>query len=439
MKKDKFSIFLFSFLFILSVGSIQVLGCTCVRGIKPCQRFTYSDLIFVGKAASSIQKDNLEHTTFEIKENISGEKLQQAVIQNQSGSSCDVSFTAGETYLIFAAKNESGYVTHLCSGNQPLNEAGETLAALRSLPGPGAGGKIFGQFTEMLRAEQKDYLPMAGIKLTVREIAGKRKNYAAVTDKNGNYELTVPPGKYKIIPALPPYADAGFDDDDPVSIKDRGCYEKDFGIENASYLGGRILDAAGKPVKEIRVELLAENEEPTLLGGRAEGFSDERGYFEIYNLPAGRYTLSVNVTTPPSEEHPFPAAFYPNTSEQTKAKVFQIGLGQQINNIIFRLPKRITRQRVAGTLVFPDGRPASGMTVNLQRDDSDTSFSHAVTDKNGNFVLTGFPGEKYNFGIDYYGPDKEKSKFTIKKSVFTLEKNAPAFRFILETADGKTH
>jgi len=443
--KRKFTLFLFSLFLTLSLGSVErVLACSCVLNISPCQRYGSSDAIFIGKAID-VKKEKAkdengkelnfenESTIFEVEEVLLGTKKKQVAVRNKSGTSCDTYFAQGETYLVFAnGDDKKGYGTGYCSGNTLLSESQELLTDLRNLPPINTGGKLYGNISESLKKRSEEFVLMPGVNIKIQEIGGKRKIYKAVSDGEGNYELIVPQGKYKVIPTIPAYAELGLSSDEPVFVKDRSCAEKSFTVENNAQITGKVIDAQGKPVTEIWVELVSvDNEKPDFLGDES-GQSDENGEFTIYNVPSGHYTLSVNFTGEPDEEKPFPTTFYPNVSERENAKIFEIGLGQTVASLIFRLPPRIAKQKIYGTVVFSDGRPATEMTVNLQRGDSDRSFSHTRTDKNGNFVLNGFTGEKYNFGIEYYGEEIEKRDYTIKKSVFTLDKNMPSFRLALE-------
>lgn len=438
--KHKFLVFLFSLVLTLSLGSFErVLACSCVANVLPCQRFGFSDAIFVGKAIG-VKKEKgketsqeIESTIFVVEEAIAGVKSKQIVVNNKTGSSCDVSFAQGETYLVFANGNaKKGYSTGYCSGNLPIDEAGEDLLALRNLPTTGAGGRLYGNVSESLKKRDVEYAVMPGVNIKIREIGGRRKIYNAVTDGEGNYELIVPQGKYKITPTIPTYAETGIFSEDSIFVKDRGCAEKSFVVENKSQINGKVVDSQNKPVAEIRVELVSvDGEKPEPFSDNG-GSTEATGEFSIENVPSGRYTLSVNYLTTPDEESPFPTVFYPNSSERKNAAIIEVGLGQRIDNLILRLPPRIATQKIYGTVIFPDGRPAVDITVNLQREDSDISFSYTRADKDGNFVLNGFTGEKYNFGVQYYGDSNEKRNYTIKKSVFTLDKNTQPFRLILE-------
>lgn len=441
-----YRILIFTILLVVSFGVSEiVLACSCVANISPCQRYGFSDAIFVGKAIG-LKKEKardakgrenaheLESTIFQVREAVSGVKTQQIIVRNKSGTSCDISFEQGETYLIFANGDaKKGYATGYCSGNTPINSAAEILTALRTLPEAGTGGRLYGNVSESLKKRgNDDYVAMTGVDIKIQEIEGTRKVYQAATDTEGNYELIVPQGKYKVTPSIPTYARLGLFSEEPVIVKDRGCVDKNFTVENKSQIKGKVIDGQGKPIAEIYVELVSiDGEKPGAFSDNG-GYTDKIGNFSITSIPSGRYTLSINYLTEPDEDRPFPTFFYPNAKKRDEAIVIKVGLGQTISNLILQLPARIAKRKIYGTVVFPDGRPAAGMTVNLQRRDSDISFSYTETDKNGNFVLNGFIGEQYNFGINYYGDEGEKREYSVKKSVFMLDENTRPFRLVLE-------
>lgn len=438
--KNKLSLLIFSLVLIFLLGSFQqVSACTCLANSSACQQYSFSETIFVGKVGS-IKKEGenknpnwyKEFTTFEVEELISGTNTKQIVVQNRAGTSCDISFSQGEKYLIFANGDaKTGFKTGYCSGNLLLADAEKMIAELKALPKAGTGGKIFGNVSETLTKRAKRYAPMAGIELKIQRIDGKKKNYKVVTDVEGNYELVVPQGKYKVNLSVPSYADLDMIDEEPVFVKDRACAEKSFNLFNKSKIVGKVLDSEGNPIENLRLELFSIDEELSYSGGD-DVLSDEKGEFEFENVPAGRYTLSVNFMTQPNKESPFPSTYYPNASKRENATIIDVGLGQSINNIIFNLPPRIPLQQIYGTLVLPDGRPAAKMTINLLSEDGKWSYDRAETDENGYFVLNGFVGRTYSFSVDYYGENKEMRNFAVKKDAFTLEKDTPSFRLVLQ-------
>lgn len=431
-------IFLFALLFSLG-SAAQVFACSCVANIKPCERYTSAAAIFVGKAVSVKTVGNTENpfavtefTTFEIEEIISGTKTKQIVVQNRFASSCDVSFTKGEKYLIFANGNEKeGFGTNMCSGNKLFSDSQDLLDELRNLPKAGEGGKIFGEVFESIKKRREEYTPMPGVEIKIREIGGKRNIFNIATDSKGEYEINVPAGKYKLAPAVPAYATLDLFSDEPIIVKDRGCTQKNFSLHNKSRISGKVVDSEENPVSEIRIELISLDEEPAFLGGDGD-YTDEKGRFSLEDVPAGRYTLSVNFTLSVNKDRPFAPTYYPNASKREDAAIIDIGLGQSVDGLVFRLPPRIPVQKVYGKLILPDGGPAVGMTVNLQSEDGEWNHDYTKTDENGDFELNGFAGKKYRFSVEYYGEDDGMRDFTVKKSVFTLDKNTPPFRLILE-------
>lgn len=427
--KNKF-IFAVILLFSCAVF-VRVQACTC-QSASVCQSYSSSDAIFVGKAASVKKQGSKEFTTFEIKEMISGTPSTSFVVQNREGTTCDTTFSKGETYLIFASGDaKKGYSSHACSGNLPFTKAQEVITELKNLPSKGAGGQLYGSVLESFTKRKVEYAPMTGVEITIHEIGGKGKIYQAVTDAAGNYQTIVPQGKYKIVPTVPVYAYFDLAANSPVSVIDRGCVEKQLSLYNKAEVNGKIIDADGKPVPDLSIELVGVGDEPTLHGSERTD-SNEQGEFSFITVPSGKYTLSVSFVNNFDLESPFRTTFYPLVFDRKEAKIFDIGLGQSIENLIFRLPPRIKVQKITGKVVFPGGKPAAGMTVNLQRDYSDRSFSHTRTDVNGDFELEDFSGKKYNLGVEYYGDNRAMKDYTVKKTIFTLEENMSPIRLVLE-------
>src|SRR5579862_7231790 len=93
-------------------------------------------------------------------------------------------------------------------------------------------------------------------------------------------------------------------------------------------IAGRVLAVNdGRPVRRARVILSA----PQLPEGRAT-LTDDNGVFELTELPAGRYTVSVSkagfVTLSYGQRRPLQAG-----------TPLQLGDGQQLSGVDFRLPR----------------------------------------------------------------------------------------------------
>jgi hypothetical protein len=425
------------FLLLLFGISAQIFACSCLPVSSTCLRVNFSDAIFVGKAVGEKTVGVDGFTTFEVKETIAGAKTEKLVVQNRSGYSCDISFTPGETYLIFATgNNKKGFSSYLCAGNLPLAAAGELLGELKRLP-KGTGGKILGNLSESLKQRPETFAPMVGVGLTIREVGGKGRSYKAVTDAKGDYELTVPAGEYKVIPPrLPAYAALDLDAKNSITVKDRGCAGKNFSVENDSLVSGRIVDSQGNPVPSIAIDFISTDvTKKPQLGEENGGWSDEAGYFSLDHVPSGEYTLSINYVVPPDEDYPYPPTFYPNAAERSKAQVIKVGFGQKIRGIVFRLPPPLGEKKVSGTIVRPDGTPAVKADVYLEDVESPGSCVNGCnikTDAAGNFELKGFGNRRYRIRA---GAEEQNNGQTIKyaaeSEVFSIAENFPRFRLEL--------
>ena len=467
--KHKIYIFIFALVLMLSFGSFeQVLACMCGR-ISTCERYNFSDAVFIGKAIA-IEKENkgnfkTESTIFEITESFSGENAGQIKVRNKSGFSCDVEFEKGTTYLVFASGDvKTGFGTGFCSGNLPIEYADQEIDNLRKLITSNEKGKLTGTILKKLGESSKDEnrVPLPNIEITAREI-NTGKTYGTFTDNAGRYEIPVPAGSYKVNPVIPRYAKIEyFNENEIFKVKDRGCAEGFYVIVNDSRITGKIFDSNGNAIADLRVELLALDKGKSYLGGMS-GETDKNGLFTIEEIPAGKYTLSVNYNSFPQADRPFPTTFYPNGSKRENARVFEIGAGQNIEEIVFRLPPRLDEKEIRGEVFWEDGTPAKDVEIMLEDDEfrgfktgcylkqvSDktfaenpglrsTSFSltglgcNLKTDNSGNFLIKSYIGRKYRIKAEIQKiNDGRKIKYEAESELFSVDAKLSLIKLTLK-------
>jgi hypothetical protein len=170
-------------------------------------------------------------------------------------------------------------------------------------------------------------------------------------------------------------------------------------------ISGRVLAANdGRPVRRARAYVSA----PQLPEGRGT-LTDDNGVFELNELPAGRYTLTVSKTG-------FVTLSYGQRRPLQAGTPLQLGDGQQMDSIEFRLPRGSV---IAGRIYDELGDPMPGASVRVMRyqyaqgERQLVPAGTAQTDDQGVYRVWGLnPGEYYltaitqnfNFGPGRGGP-----------------------------------
>ncbi|HEX8735412.1 MAG TPA: hypothetical protein VF721_08830 [Pyrinomonadaceae bacterium] len=493
----KRSIYLFLFLLfaaLLLTSAAGVSACSCVPS-APCQSFGRADVVFVGKVVGAkfqkqvpdYEQDNENANTatptaskkitydvgeiyFEVGEAFAGtEKGSRITIHSGTGGGdCGFWFRRGETYLVFASrensKADSGISsmtggssqnlqpnaerlwTTICAGTREIKTAEASLKYLRDLPKPGAGGTIVGRIDESIRDYSDENLsakPMPGTKVKAEQIKGEKQIFYGTTDRNGYFEIKVPVGEYLVTPVLPPNLDFSNryeGENEPLKIEDRKCESKIFQVTNDSDISGKVLGANGKPYPSLVLDLI-----PAGKTRKDEGFDykfgivGENGNFSFRGIPPGRYILSLNYTDKPEDDSPFPTTFYPQTGVRTEAKVFEIDYGTKFGDIVFRLPPPLLKRRVSGTVVWKNGKPAVGAEVQFVDVEFEEGvfFNEPVTNAGGEFAFDWFEGRKYQIRVIVWKKSPDGQSGTGigdgESKVFTLNDKTPKFRIVLNT------
>jgi protocatechuate 3,4-dioxygenase beta subunit len=170
--------------------------------------------------------------------------------------------------------------------------------------------------------------------------------------------------------------------------RDTSAQPKDTPPPPAGRITGRVLAADnGRPVKRARVFATAAE----LPGGRGM-LTDDSGVFDLTELPAGRYSLSVSKSG-------FVALSYGQRRPLQAGTPLQLADGQQMKGIEFQLPRGSV---VSGRVLDEDGDAMPGVTVRvmryqyLQGERRLTPAGNGQTDDKGLYRVWGLmPGEYY--------------------------------------------
>ena len=156
----------------------------------------------------------------------------------------------------------------------------------------------------------------------------------------------------------------------------------------AGKIAGTVLAAdTGKAVKRARVFASAVE----LPGGRA-ALTDDSGAFELNDLPAGRYSITVS-------KNGFIALSYGQRRPLQAGTPLQLADGQQLKGVDFRLPRG---GAIAGRISDDDGEPLAGASVRVMRYQYQQGDRRLVqagtgqTDDKGQYRVWGLiPGDYY--------------------------------------------
>lgn len=181
--------------------------------------------------------------------------------------------------------------------------------------------------------------------------------------------------------------------------------QKDVPPAPTGRITGRIVAGdTGRPIKRARVFVNAAE----VPGGRGT-LTDDQGLYELTELPAGRYTLTVSKSG-------FVSLAYGQRRPLQAGTPLQLADGQQLKGVDFRLPRGSV---IAGRIFDETGEPMAGVQVRvmryqyLQGERRLSPAGNGQTDDRGQFRVWGLmPGEYYvnalarnfNFGGRGGGP-----------------------------------
>jgi hypothetical protein len=425
------------FVVLILLGGARVADACSCPSMPACQRFWTADAVFTGVVTnvtwSEDKKQRLSQTTVVVERGFRGASGQ--VVLTGAFTSCHYNFIVGQRYLVYAYRNADGTLgAGICSGTKPLTDAAEDLDYAEQPPLPGAGGRIYGRVRRIEqdlldRRKSQDKYP-AGVAITLRNSSGIALEL--VTDAQGAFEATgLKPDKYAVSMDAPATARVYYEPT-TIDLKDRACVPVSVAYQSDGRIGGRIVDANGLPAGKVWVsvfpsEFTTKKEYPEV--SMQTKITDANGRYEIGPLPPGDYQVGVNVEWPARLESPYPPTYFPGVVARVQAETITIREGD-VRSANFVLPRKLARVTVSGTVVFPDGTPASNVEVHLVAG-TVSGISTARTDASGSFTLTGLSGSTYSVRASFYAsPENNGSANT---TVSVADEAVTGVRLVLKT------
>lgn len=399
-----------------------------------CQEYWKASAVFVGTVIDSklvpIKRGGYDFedrlVRLSVDEAFRGVEGPQVEVQTGLGDSdCGFSFRQARQYLIYAVESEGKLVTNICLRTKNISEAADDLKYMRGLRNGKPNGSIYGEVVEQLRNEtagvDKKAMPGATVAITgetTKEIK---------TDAKGEYRVdALPPGDYTVKVILPQGMTIP-ESEQKVTVSPGGCAFVNFWLENDGQINGRVLNPQGLPVNKAQITLM-EFDKPYYRGYVDYSYADEEGHYGFKRIPPGKYVLGIRFDGMTSQNRPFPEMFYPGVTDRTQAKIFTISKGQAIGKFNLEMPPLPLEFEVAGSVVWSDGKPATGARVSyLMANDSVNYLGNK--DGESNFSFKAYQGLKLSLNAAF---DLPNGKAVYSDWVqTTVAPGAPAIRLVL--------
>src|SRR5262245_11497361 len=241
------------------------------------------------------------------------------------------------------------------------------------------------------------------------------------TDGAGQFRFTgVTAGRYVLGALAPGFispSDQSYGPQGALSTVSEGENMDGVSIElkRGGAIAGRVTDSRRRPIVEEGVVLIRLDE-----GGRPQFFNspmnaypylnitDDRGYYRLFGLPAGRYLVSVGrkpqeFSYTAGRRIIYPQTFYPDATEESKAEVIELSEGGEATGVDITVAEAKRVYLVSGRIVDAEtGQPVTMMEVGFGKVMEDGRSRGGPTasrsDANGGFQISLPPGKYLLFG-----------------------------------------
>ncbi len=248
------------------------------------------------------------------------------------------------------------------------NKASATISGRVTLDGAGAPGA---------QVMLKPYVGDSVIPL-IRSGVEQPPAPSATTDAEGRYQLTdVAAGAYRVLVFAPVYVVEG--ERDPfragktINVAEGDNVEGvDFALTRGAVITGKVTDENGRPVIAAPVNVYTLNvygyrrDRPSFDSSFYRWETDDRGVYRIYGLELGRYLVAAGSDSAIGAAGAgYRLTYHPDAVDETKARVVEVGSGEEAANIDIKVAPSPKGYVVTGRVVDADsGEPVPGVTVN---------------------------------------------------------------------------
>jgi protocatechuate 3,4-dioxygenase beta subunit len=245
----------------------------------------------------------------------------------------------------------------------------------------------------------------------------------AQTDENGRFVIEkVEPGTYRLEVQKTGFAPAGVEGRGATTEVAAGkTTEVALALHKGGVIAGKVLDAQGEPLADVRLMAMRRMERPAGMPGppgastflvpapfSGQQQTNDLGEYRIAGLAPGEYYVAATPnggmslggpgTVPASTGKANVTTYYPGTIEQTAATPIKVAAGDTVYNIVFAM-QSTPGYRVTGRVVDENGAPVSGAMVMLMGSRPSGFMGppgHATSGDDGRFTFTDVASGSYH-------------------------------------------
>jgi|GEM_PF-5790870 len=166
-------------------------------------------------------------------------------------------------------------------------------------------------------------------------------------------------------------------------------------LTRACAISGAVLDQSGMPVRSVKVCALKRRgaaADVRLVPQYPGALTDDRGYFRLYGLTPGTFTIAVLPTAAHASERCFAPIYFPNTTAPGRAEFFFLRPGESKGELQLLLSADLTTQVIAGRV---DNIPAmwrrDQIGITIIRMDGGFPIETILTANGGHFASAPLP------------------------------------------------
>jgi hypothetical protein len=384
----------------LTPTSAEAQECCVVQ--TPCAAYWDAAAVFIGRVEAVRRVGTTRTVSFSVLEGFRGVTSSTVdVSTGPAGQRCSLRFTIGHEYVVFADRAvgtngaaPGGLTTSRCSGTRDVEDASAELAYGRGVkqgtaPPGHISGRVLLESRDLAGQPTGVSRPMPDMTVIItRDSAGD----TTVTDAAGAFRVESRGlGTYVVSVSVPErfYSDAPAT---MVTLRDpRSCASVAAMLHDNGHVAGRVVDAAGRPIAGLTIELAPSGRE-----GRRM-VTDRDGRYALARVPPGRFVLSVPAGPSRATGGRPLRVFYPGVETLTASTRVAVAPGERAHLADFRIPAHHAYVAVSGVVFDADGTPAEGARVFLKgvgEDDRIVSESVAA-DFMGGFVIAARAGTTY--------------------------------------------